>query len=437
MKHLKKYLALLLAGLLVASTLAACDGSDSSDGDDDDDEAVTTTADKQETTTAGTETDDPNTTTEAPATTTTEAPGTTSKAPETSGTPVTEMLSPSALFAKLKSESKSTVTIVSETDLMTVTTTTRRSGDAVREYSDYDGFTSDSYYDLGENLYYFYDSDEELWYVSEGDGETWEDLVDYMGFESSLDDDCFEEKDGGWVITDEALQDMKEEEEMDGELTVTYTLEDGVYTYTMAVEGDSLFGDMTASFAISFDDVVVELPEDATPYVEPDYSDSEYANLNPSELYDALINADQLSILVSGDETYTQYDKDGDLVMVYSGEDILSGTTVYIDFASLTAYGEDENGEWVPVEFEEYDSWVDMLAAMTITADNPLFSDAAYDAFDDSDESLSVKSTLLGSDFESITLDRDGVNYYLTESYTDGSYYLTLFSFEEVTVELP
>lgn len=183
---------------------------------------------------------------------------------------------------------------------------------------------------------------------------------------------------------------------------------------------------------------VTDAPTATLPPVEqPTTPASPYSNMKPSGIYTALANAEDVGIAVIAEGTFVVYEKDGDKLSVYTGTNETDGETVYIDMANNNSYVE-VDGEWYQSPPATTITWESLLQTMQLSANTYAFVDGNYNAFSASDSQLTIKSSVLtGSDVTASGLERNGLNYYLTETYADGTVMVTVFSFEEMTVEFP
>lgn len=178
---------------------------------------------------------------------------------------------------------------------------------------------------------------------------------------------------------------------------------------------------------------------DAPVVDQPITTEGEYENMAPSELYTALTEADQVAIGTSVEGVYFAIGKSGDIVSIFQGISETDGTLIYADYGEKMLYAQ-VNGEWnkAPMGDDFYDSWQALLELMQLTPDLHIFIDDNFNAFTDADATLSIKdSVLAGSDFSSITIERDGLRYILSETYSDGETIQTVFSFADTGIELP
>lgn len=240
MKHLKTTLALLLAGLLLAAPLTACD-SDTPPADEPADEP-------------------------ADATTTLTDPE-----PEA---PATVPLEPAALLRKIHSADEVLIEIresevheaYSVTYHYTSETTCMRDGNAVKyacvQQGDYDSDTLNRYYDLGEKLCYVEDGRSwttEPLYQSWSDFE-WE-LRGYIDEEQLLGKKPWKLVDGKYVYTEEGLELRSGMRRYEGELSIEMTAEGNTYTLTETMIGSDDWVSYTNVIKVTFADMTVELPD--------------------------------------------------------------------------------------------------------------------------------------------------------------------------------
>ncbi len=236
MKHLKTTLALLLAGLLLTSSLTACD-SDTPSADETAD-ATTTLADPE---------------------------------PEA---PATQPLEPAALLRKIHSTDEVLIEIresevheaYSVTYHYTSEITCIRDGNAVQythnQQEKEQSYPLKRYYDLGEKLCYVEDGRSwmtEPLYQSWSDFE-WE-LRGYIDEEQLLGKKPWKLVDGKYVYTEEGLELRSGMRRYEGELLIEMTAEGNPYTLTETMIGSGDWVSYTNVIKVTFADMTVILPD--------------------------------------------------------------------------------------------------------------------------------------------------------------------------------
>lgn len=159
---------------------------------------------------------------------------------------------------------------------------------------------------------------------------------------------------------------------------------------------------------------------------------TEYANMAPSEIYNALVNSDNVYMSFEIGDQFASYSKSGDILCIYAVTPDRE-QTVYVDFSTQTGYSY-QNGQWVTERYTN--SWASILEQASITSSTYFFNDSYYNSFSEADQLLTIRSDLFSDPTAALVLYREGVEYsFQATSGTDTSYFD--FSFAPIEVNLP
>lgn len=386
MKKTAKWLSLLLAGALLASTIASCSENDG-------DEPAQTTTDGQ-------------------AVTTTDTP----EPPTTDVQPPNGRYSPEWLYQKVLKDETVRIWVdysekVGEDEVASYSYVLVRDRDLVRvdrdEFSGDEIISTITYYDLGERVRYT--ADGEGW-VEEPIDDTldWKGIVEaalsdqgeYWLDTALIDDNYLFEGEEVWM-KDALLETVKASLAPDAANAAGIMFEQAG-NYFISLNASDPNRSSTAEFAAYFaqyhpvelpevsekpvDEPVDQPPSDDPAPTEPDFTPSELyaALLDPQDLF---LSAKQSSSQNNASEIVTRYAmKSGDKVELHDVKQLFEGTTVteksetvtYYDLASGTTYYADGDGWRTQSESVTWTDIVDHIFAGEAYWTEVLLSDASY-----------------------------------------------------------
>ncbi len=338
----------------------------------------------------------------------------------------------------------------------TVTNTTyHKDGEKVRLLESVDGDADDDY----TSAILYYDFDAKLAYESvDGNWRNeritgdWGDIIEAIAEELPIfDDDDYTENSANYSMKESALA---KEGMPEGIASVSLNFREDIAYFHLLVEETVLmlqaeFTDVTVTLPDSASDgqqgsvspdraPVLTPPTTADPDKEdPDKQPSVGASyMVPSDLCDALYDAEEVTVAVQRENYYAAYARDGDKMAAYIGSDTNDGKIYYVDFAEGVGYTE-QNGSWTTTS-PACISWGALLRDLELTSSLFFFIDPYYDSFTESDSELSIRSELLDpTSLTSVTMRRDGETYTVTQKASDGSDVIFVFSFEATSIEFP
>lgn len=353
----------------------------------------------------------------------------------------------------------------------TVTTTTyHKDGGKVRLLESVDGDADDDY----TSAIAYYDFDAELAYESvDGNWRSesitgdWADIIEAIAEELPIfDDDDYTKNSANYSMKENALA---KEGMPEGISSVTLGFREDIAYFHLLVEETVLmlqaeFVDVTVTLpdpagggqqgSVSPDQAPVLTPptaavpdkddpdKDDPDKDDPDKDDPDKqpsdgaAYMAPSDLCDALYDAEDVTIAVQRKNYYAAYAKDGDKMAVYVGTNANDGKLTYVDFAEGVGYTE-LNGSWTTTS-AGYISWAALLRDLDLTSSLFFFIDPYYNAFTEKDGELTIRSELLDpSSLTSVTMQRDGDTYTVIQKAPDGSDVTFVFSFEATSIDMP
>ena len=280
---------------------------------------------------------------------------------------------------------------------------------------------------------YYYDNVNGYQYYLESDG-NWYYIPDYLDWYNllssvsnvmegilTMDDGCFEyDADQDCVKLSKAYCDKL------GIRGASVSLNSYGNQYTFSI----IYNDFSASsFSVQFSVFDVKLPANA----QPGEPAEEETYLAPSELYNALMNSEDVYFEVFNGSQYAIYQKDGSIVSTSVGTSLDNMSTVYVDTQSGIGYYY-ANGQWLSTPYEA--TWESMMAQAGMSATTYLFVDSYFNVFDEYDQKLTIREDLMSDPGAVIELIRNekGYTYNISNKTTDTYFYL---SFAPLTIELP
>lgn len=339
---------------------------------------------------------------------------------------------PGQLFAETKNAGDATVNLKYKLNGVTYQYTFEKNGNLFlwKETNSGIDYYYNYYYDNNNNRQYYLGDNNQWYYIT--DHLDWSGLLDSVNnvLEGvlTMNNSCFE-----YDADQNSVKMIKSYAEQLGVRGVEVRLNSYGDQYTMSI----VYNDFsTSTFSVKFSVFsAIRLPSaqpapDA-PVTEdtPDYTD--YSGMAPSEIYNAIMNAKDITITVTGGSADANYIKHGDIVYVST-----NGTAVYIDFAAGLAYAQ-QGGQWVSVA-SPYESWSTIVGMMQLSPNTYCFVDSYYNSFSSYDTELTIQSSLLvGSGLASVTLLREGNSYTLIEEAANGTSSYLSFCFDPVELNLP
>lgn len=285
------------------------------------------------------------------------------------------------------------------------------------------------YYDNAANRQYYLESDGNWYYVK--------DYLDWADLLSSIDsvmlnvltmsDGCFE--------YDASADSVKLSQAYCDQLDIrgaAVSLNSAGTQYTFSIVHNDF---STSTFSVKFSVFTLRLPAGAQPAPdEPSTSDpTETTYYAPSQIYDALMNSEDVYFEAFNGSQYAIYRKDGHLISTSVGDTKEDMTTVYVDTENGIGYYY-SNGQWLSAPYEA--NWESMMAQAGLYSDTYLFVDSYFNSFDADDGRLTFKSEMMNDPNAVIELIRDENGYtYNIYNATASSYFY--FCFENVTITLP
>lgn len=232
MKNLKKWLALLLTGAMLASTLTACLKVDPDDGDEDEEEQSDKTEEKD------------------------------------------EGLSPAEIYDKLLENEELTLVFESEADIqgqqISIGTSVKRDGDKLESTVFGDGSEFVYYVDMAQNRECY--SDGYDWYWSDlPEPFEWDTFIESVFEQESLNlvalffsDESYEKDGSRSKVKDGKLEDLLGENAEKVEAKAYMEEDEGTYIFTLEMENSEEETESSITIEIDFEDVTVTLPESGT-----------------------------------------------------------------------------------------------------------------------------------------------------------------------------
>lgn len=338
------------------------------------------------------------------------------------------MMAPNDLYALLYDAEDATIDISADSNGITYYYSFEKDGDiiAATRYTSEDYIRETVYFDNANARRYYKDNG--VWYYNAAtiswEEEVLEELNGLIYNLYTIANDEYEyDKELDRIVLKEALSD-------DMGITVTFTHKPANDSYVLTAI-DSDWNSTTSNVKLSVFSAIALPTAQPAPDDTPDVGATDYAGLAPSQLYDAITNAEDISITVLGGSSDVYYIKDGDYLYIQA-----DGTSAYIDFSTGLGYAQQGN-QWV-CDNSAYTNWQETLNAMQISSSSYIFIDDYYDSISASDSELTIRSSLLvGSELSYSALLREGNTYTLVETYNNGTTLYTSFCFDPTTVELP
>ena len=334
---------------------------------------------------------------------------------------------PYALYTDLLNANNATISLKFTDNGITYNYSFEKDGNVFLSEQRYSGTTSTVYHDNDAERRYFQDNGQ--WYY-QSDTMNWSALLSEI---SNIMKGTFHATDSYYTYNAAMNQIVMKDTYLEALDLRNVTLKQSGESYILSiVYPDFSTSTLNVKFSIFAD---LKLPASAQPapsdLPETTPGGTDYAGMKPSELYNAIVNAEDITITVTGSTTDTTYIKDGDLIYIE-----VSGTSVYIDFSTGLGYAQ-QGGQWVSGN-SAYANWNAVMSAMQLSPSTYIFVDNYYNSFSSSDSELTIQSSLLiGSELTSSMLLREGNTYTLVESYKNGVTLYTSFCFDPTTVELP
>lgn len=441
MKKMTKWLALLVAGLLMSASLVACGGAEGWTPEGDEDEAQVEKDDKDsdnKNDDSGDDKDEDNKDetpdeTDTPAT---DAPETTppaTDAPETTppvtdepvvDQPITgegeyENMAPSELYTALTEADQ----VAIGTSVEGVYFAIGKSGDVVSIFQG----TSETegtllYADYGEKMLYAQVNGE--WNKAPmGDDfyGSWGELLELMQLTPDLhifvndNFNAFTDADATLSIKDSVLA---------GSDFSSITIKRDGLRYMLS---ETYSDGETIETVFSFADTGIELPEakdfegegnEGTAQPDDPAEAGEYEDMTPAALYNALTSANEMYISMETSEMKVTIEKEGDKVRMVNNVDAENEETFYFDLAKDVGYAMID-GEWQEESLGEDYAWNGMLEELSITADGRFFNEDNYEPYEESDYFWYIKADLLNEGENEASFYCSGDYYSLDVEFAD------------------
>ena len=250
-----------------------------------------------------------------------------------------------------------------------------------------------------------------------------------------------------WYFEDSALEDLSNS--MGSKIEAVSLWGDYPYDLSERNEwGKYCYGISQASvystLEIDYSDYTVSIPSNTISKNEFDqmiedataFDETPYLNLNPGELYDALLNSEELYFLLRDGDYQTEIRKSGDILELSMYDPELGDWTYcYVDLSAGTMYQMMNPGHYV--EFAFIHTWEESLYSFGIERHSYFFDDECYLPFGASDSYLEMDPDVVSFEFRFAGMTREGATYDYEEFTENQEYTQLILRFEDQNITLP
>ena len=298
--------------------------------------------------------------------------------------------------------------------------------------------TMRSYMDLGTGYLYTLDENGDWCKEYSESVVSWETLIlQTFGDELSaiVDDSNYEynAQSQQYYISDNILKLLSQllDTELNG-VTLNY-IEPNTHFFLLQEYDSSMGTDLFTEISVTFEEPIVTLPDAYEKEEEPPFDSTVYENLTPGQLTQALLNTEEVYVVMHTGVDEVRIRRDRDVVCLEF--DVTGVYTYYQNLSTKELYCHDIGDQYIQMNFSY--TWEELITQILgFHEDLEFLQDDCYFPFDESSTELQLDPAVLLFDGDYATFRRAGAYYYF-EGVIDACYISFTVEFVNQDVKMP